>query len=370
MNFFLDNKNMESNKVDNTYFGEEDEGGSATSLDLTGFEEEDEGGSATSQLSGPSSFSCSSYSSSSVPVPKMASRPKKKSKTEDIKQKEKRDIWTVDMPRVLTTQVQVVPAKLRSQIWVHFQKMSKCSVALYNLADYAVCKICYEEAEKSPDVRFLIKSQGSTTKLTRHLNSNHPEILLAEEEDKAIILLSDESSQKTMMSFLCDGTMNVNTYRYLKWVCLNSRPLSICEDKQFIEMQIGLSKDYKPLDRHYVTEKLRSIYLVVKQILIRMLKDQDVAITTDHWSSVTNSTFTAVTAHYINDDWDMVSLTLQCRESEGESTADDCEEDLKRSLREYNLNLESTVALVTDSEATMSLLGRNIPTEQRNFSVT
>ena len=38
---------MESNEVDHTYFDEEDEGGSATSLDLTGLEEEDEGGSAT-----------------------------------------------------------------------------------------------------------------------------------------------------------------------------------------------------------------------------------------------------------------------------------------------------------------------------------
>ena len=56
MNFFLLNKNMESSEVDYAYFGEEDEGGSATSLDLTGFEGEDEGGSATSQLSGPFLF--------------------------------------------------------------------------------------------------------------------------------------------------------------------------------------------------------------------------------------------------------------------------------------------------------------------------
>ena len=77
---------MKRNEVDYAYFDEEDEGGSATSLDLTGFEEEDEGGSATSQLSGPSSsFSSSSFSSpssSSVPVPKMASRPRKKRKIE------------------------------------------------------------------------------------------------------------------------------------------------------------------------------------------------------------------------------------------------------------------------------------------------
>jgi hypothetical protein len=143
-----------------------------------------------------------------------------------MKQKHKKDIWTVEMPEVLTTQVQIVSAKLRSPIWAHFKKMSKCSVAVYNVADYAVCNVCYDEAEKSPDRRFLIKSQGSTTKLTRHLSTNHPEILVAEEEEKAIILLFDESSQKTMMSFLYDGTMSANTYRYLKCVCLNSRPLS------------------------------------------------------------------------------------------------------------------------------------------------
>ena len=60
LTFSYNTKNMESNEVDHTYFHEEDEGGSATSLDLTGLEEEDEGGSATSQLSGPSSFSSSS----------------------------------------------------------------------------------------------------------------------------------------------------------------------------------------------------------------------------------------------------------------------------------------------------------------------
>jgi hypothetical protein len=71
---------------------------------------------------------------------------------------------------------------------------------VYNVADYAVCNICYDEAEKSPDIRFLIKSQGSTTKLTRHLSTKHPEIIEVEEEEKAIVLLSDESSQKTMMA--------------------------------------------------------------------------------------------------------------------------------------------------------------------------
>jgi hypothetical protein len=94
-----------------------------------------------------------------------------------------------------------------------------------------------------------------------------------------------------MMSFPCDGTMSINVYKYLKWARLNCRPLSICEDPEFIDMQMTLSRNYKPLDRHFVTDKVIVICVVVKQILIIMLRGQDVAITCDHWSSVTNMIF-------------------------------------------------------------------------------
>ena len=77
------------------------------------------------------------------------------------------------------------------------------------MADYAVCSICPEEADKLQETRFLIKCQDSTTKLKRHLKASYPDIRVAEEEEKAIVILSDETSLKSMMSFLCDGTMNI-----------------------------------------------------------------------------------------------------------------------------------------------------------------
>jgi hypothetical protein len=74
--------------------------------------------------------------------------------------------------------------------------MSKYSVAGYNLADYAVCNICPEEADKLPEARFDFKIKKAS-------KQRHHDIRVSEEVKKAIIILSDETSQKSMMSFLC-----------------------------------------------------------------------------------------------------------------------------------------------------------------------
>ena len=80
---------------------------------------------------------------------------------------------------------------------------------------------------------------------------------------------------------------------------------------------------------------------MVKEIFMVMMKGQHVALTTDHWSSISNTTLMAVTAHFIDDDWNLVSLSLGCTEHAGETTAVEFEKEIDSALNMYKLKMSS-----------------------------
>lgn len=121
-----------------------------------------------------------------------------------------------------------------------------------------------------------------------------------------------------------------------------------------------MKKNCKPLDRHLVTSKLRNVENLVIEILKIMIGSNKYAITADHWTSLADTTFLAVTCHFINDDWESVSLILSCSEHSGRTTAAECKREIENALKKYDLNLSNAVALVTDTENTMTALGKLI----------
>ena len=82
-----------------------------------------------------------------------------------------------------------------------------------------------------------------------------------------------------------------------------------------------------------------------------MIGSNKYAITADHWTSLADTTFLAVTCHFINDDWESVSLTLSCSEHSGRTTAAECKREIENAY---------AVALVTDTKNTMTALGKLI----------
>ena len=47
------------------------------------------------------------------------------------------------------------------------------------------------------------------------------------------------------------------------------------------------------------------------------LKDRDVSITLDHWTSAANVNYVAQTAHFIDHNFEIVKLTLACSQHKG-----------------------------------------------------
>jgi hypothetical protein len=63
----------------------------------------------------------------------------------------------------------------------------------------------------------------------------------------------------------------------------------------------------------------------------------DVAITHDGWTSCATESYSAVTAHFIDDKWNLKSAVLQTKKVEGSHTSEKIAEGLKGSISSNSL---------------------------------
>ena len=123
-----------------------------------------------------------------------------------------------------------------------------------------------------------------------------------------------------------------------------------------------LNNKVKPIDRHIAVAKISEIASQVKATLEVEIEDQHFALTCDHWTSIAGTSYLAVTIHYIDDDWNLVSFTLSCNEDTGSSKADDILRVLRETWVAYNLDPKNLVGVVTDTAPpVMGAFGRKLP---------
>ena len=95
----------------------------------------------------------------------------------------------------------------------------------------------------------------------------------------------------------------------------------------------------------------------VKISIMEMLKNVTMALTTNHWTSVSKESYSALTAHFIDENWVLCSTSLGCFGRTGTSKAEDVVKELVAQLEDYGISLANVIAVVTDTEPTMVLFG-------------
>jgi hypothetical protein len=100
---------------------------------------------------------------------------------------------------------------------------------------------------------------------------------------------------------------------------------------------------------------LKSEYHLVQTKLIAALKGRHYTLMTDAWTSIAKVGY----VHFIDDDaWKLQSMVLGLYEKTGWSRAVDCIAYAEQQLQTYELLYSNTIAVVTDTEATMISAGR------------
>lgn len=234
------------------------------------------------------------------------------------------------------------PSFLKADIWAHFGFYEVTGKHELDKT-HAVCKVCHTK----------IKYFGNTTNLRNHVSRFHQELASAASKKTA------DPAQPRIEETL--STLPPNSERGKRitqavsaFIAKDLRPYSVVENIGFRHLLKTLEPRYKLPSRSHFTEKtIPALYRETKaQVMDSMSKASRVAITCDSWTSVATDSYLTVTAHYISEDWEILSHVLQTRAVYESHTGAHLAELLFNVVEEWQLK-DKAVVLVTDNASNM-----------------
>ena len=156
-----------------------------------------------------------------------------------------------------------------------------------SLEGKAICIKCKAE------VAYHKGKQGQTSNLITHLNKQHAKDLEAIRDKKPSI------NTQPITNFL--DTPNINRHiNLIKFVVKDQKPISIVDSPTFRALFSTKIPCVKTLTSHIL-----QLHQYNRKKLFSDLKLRLPSITTDTWSSKSKRNYSAVTCHWITDDWEL-----------------------------------------------------------------
>lgn len=234
----------------------------------------------------------------------------------------------------------------RSPVWKCFRRDISSSSA--------VCLLCNAT---------LTYKGGTTTGLHRHITSKHPSSLPKQAKQEQLQLtgfLRTTSSQSAKP--VSAVRAREITDLLSRWVWLDARPMSIVGDQGLRELMSFVEPGYTIPSRTHLTKLVRKQHQDGVEAVKNMLKDADnVALTTDIWTSHASQAFATTTAHFIAVDgrqWTLRSCVLETVFFPGSHTAINIAQKLRDVVA--NFEIRNVVAIVHDQAANAERAGENV----------
>jgi len=230
---------------------------------------------------------------------------------------------------------------------------------------YRICLLCFrKQIQKKIDCT----KHYTPTPLVNHLRSAHKEqyeeyVLLANDTKKKSKITTSTKMKPITEHFLPISTSKENFNRkYAKWIVANNMPLTTGQSSDFKEMIQSLSKAVTPPDYRSTLDMLTVKKLQSTAKLKVAVKGRYFSLTADHWTSLANENFGAITLHYIAN-FELKTHVLSCAKHENGATAKEMETQLVSDMGSWELERDFFIGIVTDTAANMNSLGREIEEE-------
>ena len=254
-----------------------------------------------------------------------------------------------------------------SWVWEHFL----CSNPALGTDKKALCLLCKNE--------FVVNmgKDMSTSVLIRHVEAHHRAEFRAHvtsdatssqggndnKNDTSVIVGVKRKllQQLNIQSFVVPEEpfeQEIWISKLTKFIARSFMPISLVEDEDFRDIVRYLYRQVPHISRRSMNDSIMWYAERCRNIVKLLMKDQYFSITTDHWTSRGRNNFVAVTAHFINADWDLKTFVLCCSEHEGTQGAEEIVEVLNKTKAKFNLNDDLLVATVTDTAANMNAAGQ------------
>lgn len=226
-----------------------------------------------------------------------------------------------------------------------------------------ICNVCSKE--------FAYHRSSSTLKY--HINAKHPGVNVNLEARPSTSRDTNSSSQRHLQTTL-DQTLKCKLSKSVcdrlsnslaKWIAMSCRPVSVIEDRGLAEVLQIASSDvtYNPPSRNTIMLKIQQLYDTEKKTKGDVLVGAEyIALTGDHWTSVSNHNYLGVTAHIIDCKWKLHSFALAMLKTDTRHYADACAQQFLSVAEAWGVQQKITT-VGTDSARNMIAAARKLPYE-------
>lgn len=225
-------------------------------------------------------------------------------------------------------------SKQISLVWKYFRLQS------IDKKRIAKCKLC-ETA--NPPVNLSFDCSKNTMPVRNHLERAHTWAY------RELQRLEDEKRREDRTQILF--------HKIVDWIIATDTPLNTVENPFFQKILEG--------EPHFSAKRLkdevanRSGELKVK--IIERLRDVPaISITADKWNSCNVESYLGVTAHYIDKEWKLQSLSLSCEPFPGHHTADDIAAKVNKILESFEIPLSKISGICMDNEPTANAVSDRV----------
>ena len=205
---------------------------------------------------------------------------------------------------------------------------------------------------------------GNTSVMKSHLEANHAveyRKMLGETSGSGQLKAS-AFFQPTFKQFVGQSGMPLTkarqdfiTGKLVQMCAQDCRPMSIVEGAGFKDFCAALNPQYKVPVKATVKAHLELKYNEKKAELLSQLKDQDVAFTTDLWTSHGKQAYITVTYHYINDDWMMRSGVLATKHMPETHTGLHIAQRIDEIRNDFGIAKENVTGITRDNAVNMDV---------------
>ncbi|CAG6022948.1 unnamed protein product [Menidia menidia] len=171
----------------------------------------------------------------------------------------------------------------------------------------------------------------------------------------------EQTLKRKLSKSACDQLSN----SLAKWIAVSCRPVSVIEDRGLAEVLQIASSDvtYNLPSRTTIMSKIQLLYDTEKKTKGDVLVGAEhIALTGDHWTSVSNHNYLGVTAHIIDCEWKLQSFALAMLKTESRHYADACAQQFLSVAEAWGVQSKITT-VGTDSARNMIAAARKLPYE-------
>ena len=229
------------------------------------------------------------------------------------------------------------------------------------LGDVAGCEMCHKAAEEKGNIQWVFKCKSSrTSELLAHLTEVHGiECRKATKSSVAGSVAGSTISKATVQSTLTKSLVVRGNFpeKMVKYIVNCARPIATCEDPDFRNMMRETNPNLVIPDRRQTTKLVTQYADEIREVTRKTLQGKHYAITIDHWTSIAQDNFMALTCHFITADFRLVPKVLGCHKHVGKADAASILPSIKTELERFGLVGKDLVSITMDTAPVNGCLG-------------